>query len=74
MRSTTKVNVASMKGEYWLRVVDNRVACPRIGWADLRRCAECVYLVRLEMGAEPRTARGVVCSDADLGQETAFRW
>jgi hypothetical protein len=65
----------SADGERRIRVIVDRVGCPRVGTVDLHQCRECAYLLRLEdAGTAETSAIHVVCSTTspDLGQE--FAW
>jgi len=48
-------------------MVGDRVACRRIGVTDVRRCAECLYLLRLGR-------KYVVCVDGDIPEQPDFAW
>lgn len=51
--------------EHWIAVTRGKVACPRVGVADLDRCRECMYLVRLGgTGPDRPDATYVVCLGA----------
>ncbi len=67
MRSTTEVTSASANSERRLRMVGDSVACRRIGVTDVRRCAECVYLLRLGR-------KYVVCVDGEITEQPDFAW
>lgn len=67
MQSTIEVSTARSAGEHRLRVVGERVACRRIGTTDIRRCAECVYLLRLGR-------KYILCADRDAPEEPDFPW
>ena len=57
------------------RIKEDRVTCWRLGAADLDRCRECPYLVRLEYrGAPDRRAAYVVCTEASFDAEVDFAW
>lgn len=66
MPSTRDVNPEEPR-ERRLRVVGERVSCRRIGPTDVRRCAECIYLLRLGR-------RYIVCIDGDIPEEPEFGW
>lgn len=70
---TPSAAIVSRSGERRIRVVDDRVACWRIGPVDLERCRECVYLQHLEFATDP-DAMHVVCTGADLDAEVDFAW
>jgi hypothetical protein len=59
-------------GQRRLRVCGDRVECWRIGWVDLDRCRECLYLERLEI--ESPASRHVVCADGNRHAEPDFAW
>ena len=55
--------------ERHIPLVGDRVACPRIGWADVERCRECPYLLRVGAfgGSSETELEFVVCSMAPAG-------
>jgi hypothetical protein len=55
------------------RVIGDRVACWRIGFVDLDRCRECLYLLRLEVVGTPASG-DVVCADSNPEAEIALAW
>ena len=65
MRST--VTSANANTERRLRLVGDQVACRRVGPTDVRRCAECVYLLRLGR-------KYVVCVDGEIPEQPDFAW
>ncbi len=67
MRSTTEATSVSANSERRLRMVGDRVACRRIGPTDVRRCAECLYLLRLGR-------KYVVCIDGEIADQPDFAW
>lgn len=67
MESTIEIGTERMKEERRLRVVGERVACRRIGPTDVRRCAECMYLLRLGR-------RYVVCVEGEIPEEPDLGW
>ena len=67
MGSKTEATAASANSERRLRMVGDRVACRRIGVTDVRRCAECLYLLRLGR-------KYVVCVDGDIPEQPDFAW
>ena len=67
MRPANDVRSADAKPERRMRVVGGRVACRRIGPTDVRRCAECVYLVRLGK-------RYIVCIDGEIAEHEDLAW
>ena len=67
MRSTTEATAASANSERRLRMVGDRVACRRIGVTDVRRCVECLYLVRLGR-------KYVICVDGEIPEQPDFVW
>jgi hypothetical protein len=46
--------------EVRIRVIDDRVECPRVGTVEIDRCRECVYLLRLETAGQQRTSEAFV--------------
>jgi hypothetical protein len=74
MRSSTKAIGTFANGIQWLRVVDDRVECARIGRTQLDRCRECAYLVRLDSARGGRTTTHVLCLSSDLPDEPGFAW
>ena len=44
------------EGELRIRVIDDRVDCPRVGTVDIDRCRECAYLLRLEDAVQAGTS------------------
>ena len=67
MEPTSEIDAERIKRERRLRVVGERVACRRIGPTDVRRCAECVYLLRL-------AKRYVVCVEGEITEERDDGW
>ena len=67
MRTADEVLVTPANGERRVRVFGDRVACRRIGPTDFRRCAECVYLLRLRRGY-------VVCLEGEIPSQPHFVW
>lgn len=59
--------------ELRVRVVDDRVACRRLGSVELARCRECLYLVRMEAGGATAPPH-VVCTAGFLKDEIDFAW
>jgi hypothetical protein len=61
-------------GELRIRVIDDRVDCPRLDSADIDRCRECAYLLRLEAAVTGASETHVVClaASADFGLESAW--
>ena len=58
-----------------IRVIDERVDCPRLGTVVLDRCRECAYLLRMEDAIlAGMSETHVVCSaaSADFGLESAW--
>jgi hypothetical protein len=53
-------------------VLAGRVTCVRLGGAEVERCRECVYLLRMESSAG--TPTHVVCAAQDLEPEFDFAW
>lgn len=64
---------AAPPAERRIPLVGNRVACPRIGWVEIDRCRECVYLVRVEIEGRA-TPQTVVCSEESLTGEPGSVW
>jgi hypothetical protein len=60
-------------GERRVRVDGNRVECWRLGWIDLERCEECLYLQRFEVDEATSSVR-VVCAASDLDGDSEFAW
>ena len=57
--------------EHWIPVTRGLVACPKVGAADLPRCRECTYLVRLVgTGPDRPDATYVVCLGAAAERES----
>ena len=67
MQPTTKVTASSAEADQRHRLVGDRVACRRIGPTDVRRCAECVYLLRLGR-------KYIVCVDGEIPDQPDFAW
>ena len=67
MRTTNEVLPTPANGERRVRVIGDRVACRRIGPTDVRRCAECVYLLRLGR-------HSIVCLEEEIPEQPDFAW
>ena len=62
-------------GELRIRVIDDRVDCPRVGTVDIDRCRECVYLLGLEDVVVTGTSvTHVVCSAASVDSGLQSAW
>ena len=62
-------------GELQIRIVDDWVDCPRVGWVDIDRCRECAYLLRLEDAVQVETPKSrVVCSAAAVPIDPESAW
>ena len=67
MRTENDALHTSANGERRARVIGDRVACRRIGPAEVQRCAECVYLVRLGK-------KFIVCLEEGIPDQPDFAW
>ena len=65
----------SAERELRIRVIEDRVDCPRVGTVVLDRCRECAYLLRLEDAARAETSGShVVCSAAPADFDFESAW